>query len=71
MGHLGLRLIAVTENYLVKFFRTRLTVDEHFEAPSCIVLSTYRTFDGSIEYKILEEIKVPRIRLYILLKLST
>jgi hypothetical protein len=30
LGHFGLRLIAVTEHYLVKFFGTRLAVHKHF-----------------------------------------
>jgi hypothetical protein len=69
LGHFGLGLIAVTEHDLVEFFCSRLAVDKHLEAPSCIVLVACRSFDTSIEGDVLEKIKVSRIRLYVFLKL--
>jgi hypothetical protein len=71
LGHFGLGLIAVTKHHLIKFFCLWLAIDKHLEAPSCIVFVACRSSYRSVEFYVLEKVKMPRVRLYVFLELRT
>lgn len=68
-GHFRLRLVPMTECYLVKFFNARLSIYYELQPPLAVVLiPRYLLYQG-VEYNILLHIIMCRIRLDILLKL--
>jgi hypothetical protein len=69
LRHLWLGLVPVTEHYLVELFGMRLAVKIHLKSPFGVIFVALCTCDCSSEDNVLEEIKVSRIRLNVLLEL--